>query len=678
MLLDDDADRTRQAGRGEFTGRDEEKCPCAWARFFVGLVFVVLICLLVGYSELVVSRWGSSDQGSAILLGATHMPPGAFAGLIVLLVLSGIFCKISPRLGLNRAEIIMIYSMMVCAALLSSFGLMAQLLPNLVAVNYFADTGNNWQGTFFAHLPSWLVPWDPSGPPNQPVSKAYYEGLRTGEHIPWAAWLTPLAAWGLLAVLLFFLMACVATLFRRQWMDNERLSFPLVQLPAELAGGGKTSLLSSKLLWVGLAVPALIHGINGLHNVVPSMPALQLSYPVSDYLMTKPWSDIYFTPVVIALSVVGFSYLLPLDVSFSFWFFLLFFRFQDIVGSVFGFEPHNAALYPARYHIGYQSAGAFVAVVISMVWLARPHFKMVLQRVFRDEHGKVDGDEYMSYRVAFFGMLISFVLIVAWCTMAGMTPWVAAAIMFAFVFIIVLVLTRCVSEVGLLMLQPIFRPTDLLAIGAPRAALGAGNLSILSLLNGAFFRDPRTLMPAFMDSMRGAGIAGARRRSYAIGIGLAVLVAIGAASVIHLSITYRFGGLRLNEWFLRDNPTLYFGEASSIISEHKAVDPMAGLWFSVGMIATFALYAMHSRFWWWPFHPLGFAMGAAWPSVIYWNAFLTGWACKALILRYGGAKAYGTMRPFFLGLIFGEFASAVLWSAISAVFGVAAPMVPIT
>jgi len=646
--------------------------------FVVGVIFVVLICLLVGYSELVVSRWGSSDQGSAILLGATHMPPGAFAGLIVLLVLSGIVYRISPRLGLNRAEILMVYFMMVCAALLSSFGLMAQLLPNLVAINYFADSANSWQGTFYAHLPGWLVPWDPSGPAGQHVSKAFYEGIRSGEHIPWAAWIVPLAAWGLLAGLLFFLMACVATLFRRQWIDNERLSFPLVQLPVELVGGGKTALLSNRLMWLGFLVPALIHGMNGLHNVAPSLPALQLSYPLNDYLTTRPWSDIYFTPAVVALSMVGFSYLLPLDVSFSFWFFLLFFRFQDIVSSVFGLVPANAALYPARYHIGYQSAGAFVMIAASMVWLARPHFRLVLRRVFGEGSSKIDADEHMSYRAAFWGMFISFGLIVLWCAQAGMTPWVAAVMVFGFVFIIVLVLTRCVSEVGLLMLQPIFRPMDLWAIVAPRAALGVGNLSVLALLNGVFFRDPRTLMPAFMDSMRGAGMVGARRRSYAIGVGLAVLVSIVAASVIHLSIAYRTGALRLNDWFMRDNPTLYFGEAASIINRNSGLDPMAGLSFSIGAIGTLALLIMRTRFWWWPFHPLGYAMGAAWPSVIFWNAFLAGWTCKALILRYGGPKTYGTLRPFFLGLIFGEFASAVAWSGASAVFGIAAPTVPIT
>ncbi len=655
-----------------------EKATIRARAFAVGVVFVVVICLLVGYSELVVSRWGSSDQGSAILLGATHMPPGAFAGLIALLLLSAVAHKISPRLGLNRGEMLMIYFMMVCAALLSSFGLMAQLLPNLVAVNYFADSSNNWQGTFFAHLPGWLVPWDPSGPGGQQVSKAYYEGLRSGEHIPWASWIVPLAAWGVLAILLFFLMACVATLFRRQWMDSERLSFPLVQLPVELVGGGRTTLLSNRLMWLGFLVPALIHGMNGLHNVAPSLPVLQLSYPLNDYLTTRPWSDIYFTPAVVALSMVGFSYLLPLDVSFSFWFFLLFFRFQDIVSSIFGLVPSNAALYPARHHTGYQSAGAFVMIAVSMIWLARPHFRQVLQRVFTESGSKIDSNEYMSYRTAFWGMLISFGLIVLWCAQAGMTPWVAALMMFAFVFIIVLVLTRCVSEVGLLMLQPIFRPMDLWAIAAPRAALGVQNLSILSLLNGVFFRDPRTLMPAFMDSMRGAGAVGARRRSYAAGIGLAVLVSIAVASAIHLSITYHHGALRLNDWFMRDNPTLYFGEAASIINQPKDLDPMAGLWFSVGMAVTFALYFMRSRFWWWPFHPLGYAMGAAWPSVIYWNAFLVGWACKALIMRYGGPKTYGTMRPFFLGLILGEFSSAVAWSAISSVFGIAAPMVPIT
>ncbi len=123
--------------------------------YLLGVLCVVGVCVLVGYGELVASRGGSID---AVMLGSTHLPPGAMAGLFVLLFGNAILRRFAPWLRLTPAEIIAIYFMMVCAALVSSFGLMAVLLPALVAPNYFATPSNGWRETFYRHIPSWLVP----------------------------------------------------------------------------------------------------------------------------------------------------------------------------------------------------------------------------------------------------------------------------------------------------------------------------------------------------------------------------------------------------------------------------------------------------------------------------------------------------------------------------------------
>ncbi|MGB9588833.1 MAG: DUF6784 domain-containing protein, partial [Armatimonadota bacterium] len=47
-------------------------------------------------------------------------------------------------------------------------------------------------------------------------------------------------------------------------------------------------------------------------------------------------------------------------------------------------------------------------------------------------------------------------------------------------------------------------------------------------------------------------------------------------------------------------------------------------------------------------------------------------------LRYGGIKAFRMFRPFFLGLIFGEFAAAIFWATLNAVFGIPVPSIPLT
>jgi len=358
----------------------------------------------------------------------------------------------------------------------------------------------------------------------------------------------------------------------------------------------------------------------------------------------------------------------------------LFFRFQDFIALSLGHQLDRTPLYGGtRYYQGYQSTGAFVAIAVTMLWFARPHLRLVAKRVFGGAKSEIDRDEYMSYRTAFWGGAISFLLMMVWLKAAGMSPWVGMFMVGSFVLVVMMVLTRFVSEVGLLMLQPVFRPLDLWAVAAPKAALGAQNLTVLSFLNGIFMRDPRNVMPAFMDSMKGADSVGARKRTMAFGVMVSIAVGAIAAVAIQLHIIYTHGAIHLNSWFFMANPRLYFDESSGILANKVAYfDYRAPAWFSIGAVFTFFLYAMRERFWWWPFHPLGYAIGCAWPSIVYWSSFFVGWLVKSLILRYGGATTYRNFRPFFLGLILGEFATGILWALLSGLLGLASPAIPIS
>ena len=647
--------------------------------YLVGIVGVVAVCIVVAFSELVASRGGSID---AILLGATHMPPAAIGVLIVLLSANALARKMSKHLRLNSAELAVIYFMLVCAALLSSFGLVGQLLPSLVGINYYANPQDHvWRDMFYPHISKWLVPWDPSGPEQQLVSVRFYEGLRAGESVPWANWVVPIIAWLIFAFLLFFLMACVATLFRKQWVDNEKLTFPLVQLPMEMINEQTSApFFRNKAMWCGFALPAIIYGLNGLHSNFPNVPGIPSSFALNALFIHRPLNEMIFTPLVLSFSIIGFSYLLPLDVTFSMWFFLLFFRLQDLIALYLGHHLDPAPLYGAsRYYQSYQSAGAFVAIVISMLWLARPHLRMIKERVFGNPKTEIDRNEYMSYRFAFWGGVFAFLLMLVWLRAAGMSPMVAFFLISTFVFIIMLVLTRYVSEVGLLMLQPVFRPLDLWAVAVPKGALGAQNLTVASFLNGIFMRDPRNVMPVFMDSMKGADSVLARRRAMAVGAVVAVGIGAFVAVMFQLWVVYTRGGLNLNSWLYHVNPRLYFSEAETVLKGTVPFDYRAPVWFSVGTVFTFFLYAMRSRFWWWPFHPLGYAIGCAWPAVVYWSSFFVGWIVKSNILRYGGAITYRRFRPFFLGLILGEFAMGILWALLTYfIKGIISPSVPIS
>jgi len=61
---------------------------------------------------------------------------------------------------------------------------------------------------------------------------------------------------------------------------------------------------------------------------------------------------------------------------------------------------------------------------------------------------------------------------------------------------------------------------------------------------------------------------------------------------------------------------------------------------------------------------------------VFWFSCLLTWIIKGLILRYGGMRLYTRAKPWFIGMILGEFGMAVIWVLISALTHVTAPAFP--
>ncbi|HUV05009.1 MAG TPA: DUF6784 domain-containing protein [Armatimonadota bacterium] len=75
-------------------------------------------------------------------------------------------------------------------------------------------------------------------------------------------------------------------------------------------------------------------------------------------------------------------------------------------------------------------------------------------------------------------------------------------------------------------------------------------------------------------------------------------------------------------------------------------------------------------------HPLGYALCGSWTMIVFWFSCFVAWVVKSLVLRYGGMRMYVKARPWFLGMILGEFGMAVVWTLISAVTGAPTPEFP--
>jgi hypothetical protein len=184
--------RTRAAtGEDGRAGRAEDRPARAVSgrAVFIGLLLAAVLCAVTPYNDFKVG---------ATYIAGTQFPIGS---LFVLLVFAGVINvalrRWAPRAAFARGELLTIWSLITVASGLPSSGLMRYFLPHLAAPTALSNTTNNWEYRIWGKTPlrDWLFVTD------KPAADAFFQGYPRGsEHIPWEAWVRPLAAWGLLAV----------------------------------------------------------------------------------------------------------------------------------------------------------------------------------------------------------------------------------------------------------------------------------------------------------------------------------------------------------------------------------------------------------------------------------------------------------------------------------------------
>jgi hypothetical protein len=635
-----------------------------WKAVIVGVAASVLVAFVTAWAELVVRD---------IAIGILQFPPAAFGLFLLVIVWNRLVRLWRPAWSLRAAELAVVYVMMLISAMTSSRGAPPRLLGLLMCLNYYVNPANDWQHIFFPHVPAQLVPWNPDAGPYQPIVLAFYEGLHYGEPIPWVPWVAPLLRWTVVILLVFGAFTCLATILRAQWADNERLSFPLAQLPIEMleaeTGG---PFYRNKLLYLGAALPVVIHLINLAHNINPDVPQLRLMWDLRESLLrVPPWNALTTTRIYFPLAAIGFFFLLPKELLFSFWFFYLFgAKGHELIFLRLGMTLERPGHADTSLYMASAEAGGFFVLAGYYIYLARP----LLAAALRKGGGR---REMMPYRAALAGLFIFIAAAALWYYLVGLSLWLALMELIVYVLVISVVMSRATAEGGLLMTEIIFTPLDVYGMFGRRQLLGAHNLTAIVFATNPFAGDMRGLsLQGMMDGQKIADSVRLHRRSLLIAFWLAILVALVAGFVIQLWISYRQGALLLNlhytEWF----GTLFFEEHAAFLNGDERFNPAAPLCFLLGAAFTAFLSAMRLRFYWWPFHPLGFVMCGSWSLVVYWFAILLAWLVKSIIVHYGGLRGYARARPFFLGLVCGEMGIAVVLTLLDAIWHIPAPFIP--
>lgn len=120
----------------------------------------------------------------------------------------------------------------------------------------------------------------------------------------------------LVAVNYFANVLCLASILRKQWVDNEKLTFPLVQLPLEFVEppsvppirreAGKSGFFTNRLMWIGFGLVALVFTLNGLHGIYPVVPNFNLHQNLNRYFTERPFNAMFYTPVYLSFAAIEF------------------------------------------------------------------------------------------------------------------------------------------------------------------------------------------------------------------------------------------------------------------------------------------------------------------------------------------------------------------------------------
>ncbi len=634
-----------------------------------GVVAVALVSVMVTWAELVLS---------SVRIGYLQLPPVAIAMLLTVLGASSVAGRVlGARFRYSAAELVTVYVMAVAGAMVASHGVLQKLIPLLVVPNYAANRSNNWAQLLFPPTPHWLVAWDPNQGAKQDVSKYFFEHLPHGGEIPWSNWLAPLAAWSVFLGAILWAFVCLSVILRRQWVDNEKLAFPLAQLPLDIiqerdSGNGK-SFWRNSATWIGIAIPVAVYGVDWLHQFFPTMPMIATSVTLNDYLTGagSPWNQLDYTPLIFTFAALGFFYLLPTDILFSIWFFFLMRRFEQMIAVTANMDTPRMPMQNVYLFQGYQTVAAYLVMVGYLVWIARPHLRQVWGEAIRRLGPSDEGREMLSYRAALWGLIGALLVAGVFLVVAGMSPLFVALELVGAVLVIGLVMARSTAEAGLLMTEVTWSPIDVYAMFANIHTLGTGNLTVGPYVDHLIVHDQRgLLLTGMLDSSRLAGGARLKPRALLAALVIGIAVALAVAEPLQIWLPYTYGGQNMDYWMESLSPQSQFTRFSQGLAPGGSALKdawQAPVFFVVGGAVTAFLVVMRSHFYWWPLHPLGYVLAGSWSTIQFWFPCLIAWILKSTSIRYGGMAFYAKARPFFLGLIIGEFGMAVVTATVSAI-----------
>ncbi len=627
---------------------------------YKGLAVGALLSLICGaggvYGMLLVrgSWWGLNASA-----------PGAILLFFVLTFFVNTLLRLIHRpLALGRGDLVLIYAMMLMALTLPTQNFLVHIIPTMCVPFYSATPENNWRAVLHPLIPDWIVPQDYA------AIKHLYEGLPAGQAIPWDVWVTPLGSWFALFMALSLMMICLSVILHRQWSQAEHLAYPMVHLPRSMIeeGSDPTARLGpffkNPLMWLGFALPLFFFSFDGLNHYFPEVPIFPQFSP-------SLWWFEDSVRVIIGFSFawIGFFYLVSIDIVFSIWFFYLFSKLEEGAFSVIGIaSTEKLSRYEAfqSADLVHQGLGAFVVFAIFGLWMARRHLLAVWRKAWDRSDPLDDSNEMLSYRTCLIGLISSLLFISGWLWLSGM-PLIVLPLFLGIVLIYYIVITRVVTAGGIPTTRPPIVPPFFIISGLGASILGDRGLVAMGFAMGWAAEMRLFTMIACANSLKLAEMIPGPKRRLFWGMILALLCGLAGSTYVLMHVAYTHGGINLTSHFIGDGGQ--WNRLVPLLNSQPGADVRGWIFTGIGGLVEGLLMWANHRFFWWPFHPLGFVVAGGFITGQIWFSAFIAWLLKAIILQYGGPGLFTRLRPFFLGMILGEATTGGLWLVIDALTG---------
>lgn len=636
-----------------------------WRAFLLGLVLVVIM------------SWADVSGGLSRGYGWTtegHFPEACvFLLVLVTLVLNVLIKLVKRAAALRHAELMLIWCMLIVAATVPTTGLMRFWFPMLAGPSYIAQRSDiHWRDTALEAAPDTLLL---TKNPKSVAAKQFFEGGRTEGALPWKQWLVPMSRWFLFLASFNLAVIFLCGILRKQWVDRERLQFPLARVPLEFTEGSAgpgllPRIFSNRAFIIGLVGTTAFRMVRALPVLIGAETPWAIAIPMQDVLQGTPLEQTHMVNFELWWMPIGFAYLVPADVSLSVWFFYLLGRAELQTAAWLGSPLHYGGTWSPL--MLWQQAGAYMAFTAGALWMCRRHFRDVIRKAVGRGRDVDDSAEPVSHGLSFWGFAVFSGLSLAWFAWYGMRPITTVAF-FLILMCAQLVHARIVSQSGLYATWLLWDPPNTLHALSGGHAFGAAG-AVLAHMQHRIMMHNVTLAPATMHCFRISEVFNRFRRLLLPALLVAFMAAMVVSSWTYLNEAYSRGGLNFNTtWATTGNPKQAFDLAHQKIQAPWQVSQVRWLPFLLGIVMTGFVMIMRARFYWWPVHSIGLLTISNWYADRMWLPFLLGWLTKICLLKFVSGRLVRQARFFFIGLILAESSIKVVSTITGMLTGGAVP-----